>query len=160
MIEDWIDAVCDVWKFDVPGFRTVKSPYLVKEKKFPAAINAGQDFPIALTYLDSIQPKISKGSKHITWYGKTEFHVAPDLGKAHLPALLLFPGRIMRAAALHTVLSGVTTADVGGFVIMDRQDGLKGPVSLQWGEEPEHWGFVVSWMVEESLNGTQLPVSG
>lgn len=159
MIEDWIDSVCDIWKFDVPGFRTVKSPYLVKEKNFPAAVNPATDFPIALTIPAMVKPKISKGSKHITWYGQTDIHVAPDLSKAHLPGLLLFPGRILRAAALHVQLSG-TTADVGGFIIMDQMDGIAGPVALKWGDEAEHWGFTVKWMVEESLNGTQLPVNG
>ena len=156
MIEDFIDTLVDVWKIDVPGFRTCRSPYLIKEKKFPAAISPVDDFPIALTIPGSLRPKYSKGDKHMTWYGITEFHISPDLSKAHLPSLILFPGRILRAAALKVQLGGL----VGNFTIMDQPDGIAGPVSLKWGDEAEQWGFIVKWMVEESLNGTQLPVSG
>jgi len=31
---------------------------------------------------------------------------------------------------------------------------------LKYGDEAWHWGFVVNWMVEESLAGSALPVSG
>lgn len=155
MIEDWIDTLVEVWKIDAPGFRTCKSPYLIREKKFPATISPKDDFPIALTIPASLRPKYSQGNKHMTWYGVTEFHITADLSKDHLPSLLLFPGRILRAAAQHVMLGGL----VGNFVIVDQVDGIAGPVQMQWGDEAPHWGFVVKWMVEESLNGTQLPVS-
>jgi len=160
MIEDWIDTLVDVWKFATPEGGTMKSPYIVKDKKFPASISPANDFPIALTIPAMVQPKYSKGSKHITWYGTTEFHIAPDLSRAHLPRLILYPSLILRAAAARVQLSGVPDGiDIGSFYITDDRDGIAGPVALQWGDESPHWCFVVKWIVEESLNGTQLPVS-
>ena len=156
MIEDWVDTLVEVWRIDIGDFKQVKSPYIFKEQKFPDAISPADDFPIALTFLSNIRPIYSKGYKSITWYGQTEFHITPDLKKSHNPALMLWPGRILRAAALEVQLGGL----VGNFTILDQSDGIDGPVALKYGDEAEHWGFIVNWMVEESLNGTQLPVSG
>lgn len=160
MIEDWIDNLCAVWAFDL-GFKTVKSYNLMKITEFPDSIDPQEiaQTPIALTIPSSVQPVYSKGWKQMVWYGVTEFHVAPDVSKARLPELIPWYGRILRAAALKVQLSG-TTAEIASFLIVDRQDGIEGPMALQYGSEAEHWGFIVNWMVEESLNGSQLPVSG
>lgn len=161
MIEDWIDTLCGVWEIDLGGFKTVRSFHLLKDTNFPAAINPEEleQSPIALTIPASVQPMYSKGSKHATWYGVTEFHVAPDLEKSRIPSLLPWYGRIWKAAALKVQLSG-SGADIANFVIIDRSDGIQGPMSLQYGSENEHWGFIVNWMVEESFAGDALPVSG
>lgn len=160
MIEDWVDNLCAVWAIDIDGFRTVKSFNLIKESNFPSAINAGDldQQPIAITIPASMRPAYSKGNKNVTWFGITEFHVAPDVDKGRLPSLLPWYGRILRAAALKVQLS-TTTAEISNFVIVDRNDGILGPMALQYGDEAEHWGFIVNWMVEESLAGSALPVS-
>lgn len=160
MIEDWIDIQCAVWAIDV-GFTTVKSYRILQDGDFPAAINPAEleQQPIALTIPESVQPKYSKGYKKLSWYGFTQFHVAPDLNKSRLPSLLPWYGRILRATALKVQLSGAT-AEISNFMIMDRQDGIEGPIPLKYGAEDPHWGFVVNWMVEESLAGAALPVSG
>lgn len=161
MIEDWIDTLCGVWAIDLGGFKTVLSYNLVKDANFPTSINPAEleQSPIALTIPASVQPMYSVGDKNLTWYGVTEFHVAPDLEKSRLPSLMPWYGRILKAAALKVQLSG-SGANIANFVIVDRTDGIQGPISLQYGTESEHWGFIVNWMVEESLAGSALPVSG
>lgn len=162
MIETWIDTLCAVWAtIDIGDFKSVRSYHLVKETSFPASINPAEleQSPIALTIPASVQPMYSVGHKHATWYGVTEFHVAPDKAMSRIPSLLPWYGRIWRAAALKVQLSG-SGANIANFVIIDRQDGIQGPMSLQYGAEDEHWGFIVNWIVEEELSSSDLPVSG
>lgn len=157
MIETWIDNLAKVWEFNGPGFQMVRSYRLIERAEFPSAINPqGLDVnPIALTIPAAVQPKIAKGHKHLTWYGITEFHVAPDLDKSRLPSLIHWYGLILRAATSSVQLSGT----VGNFVIVDRQDGIEGPLELQYGSEAKHWGFLVKWMVEETPTSADLPVT-
>lgn len=156
MIEHWIDPLAEVWEFAGPGFDAVKSYRLIERAEFPSAINPVDlaQHPIALTIPASIQPMYSKGHKHLTWYGATEFHVAPDLNKGRLPSLLPWYGLILRAAA-----SNVQLSDQASFVIIDRPDGIVGPIELKYGDESPHWGFIVQWMVNEVPTNTDLPVS-
>lgn len=160
MIEDWIDVLCKVWEIGYDQ-KTVKSYKLLGQTDFPTAIVAADlaQRPIALTIPASVQPYYSKGHKHLTWFGVTEFHVAPDLDKGRLPSLILWYERILKAAALKVQLSG-TTANIANFVVEDRPDGIQGPLALQYGDETPHWGFIVNWKVEEGLAGNALPVSG
>jgi len=161
MIEDWIDTLCGVWAIDLDGFKTVKSYNLIADANFPTSIDPAEleRNPIALTIPGSAQPIYSKGDKHVTWYGVTEFHVAPDIEKSRIPGLMPWYGRILRAAATKVQLSG-TSAAISNFVIVDRLDGIQGPMSLQYGAEDEHWGFIVNWMVEETFAGSAWPVTG
>ena len=157
MIESWIDNLCKIWEIST-GLGAVRSYKLLEKAEFPSAINP-QDLaqnPIALTIPATVQPKYAIGHKHFTWYGVTEFHVAPDLDRGRLPELIHWYGRILRAAASEVQLSGT----VANFVIVDRVDGIEGPVALKYGDETPHWGFLVRWMVEETPTNSDLPVSG
>lgn len=157
MIETWIDTLCSVWEFSGQGFDTVKSYKLIEKADFPSAINPVEldVHPIALTIPAAVQPMYAMGHKHLTWFGVTEFHVAPDIDRGRLPSLVQWYGKIIRAAAAHVQLSGT----VGNFVIMDRADAIEGPISLKYGDETPHWGFTVKWMVEETPTNSDLPVS-
>ena len=156
MIETWIDNLCKIWEINT-GLGAVRSYKLIEKAEFPSSINP-QDLaqtPVALTIPATVQPKYSMGNKHLTWYGVTEFHVAPDLDRGRLPELIPWYGRILRAAASNLQLAGT----VANFVIVDRVDGIEGPISLQYGSEAAHWGFLVRWLVEESPDSASLPVS-
>jgi len=161
MIEDWIDTLCDVWAISVDQFTTVKSFKLLQDADFPASIDPSEldKNPIALTRPSAVRPLYSVGWKQLTWYGVTEFHVAPDVDRARISALLRWYGLIIKAAALKVQLSG-TTAEIAHFVILDKPNGIEGPLGLTYGNEAEHWGFLVRWEVQESLAGSALPVSG
>jgi hypothetical protein len=157
LIELWIDDLCAVWEISGQGFQTVRSYKIIRKAEFPSAINAAElDVrPIALTIPAAMQPMYAMGRKHLTWFGVTEFHVCPDLDRGRLPALMPWYGRILRAAAAHVQLGG----NVENFVIVDRPDGIEGPLSLKYGDEAQHWGFSVKWMVEQVPTNEQLPVS-
>lgn len=161
MIEDWIDTLCDVWAITVNEFTVVRSYKLIQDTDFPDSIDPSEleNTPIALTRPGSVRPLYSKGRKQLTWYGVTEFHVAPDIDRGRISALLPWYERILQAAALKVQLSGAT-AEISHFIISDRPDGIEGPIGLTFGNEAEHWGFVVRWEVQESLAGNALPVSG
>lgn len=152
----WIDALIDVWRtVECPGFKTMNAPYLIKEAKFPTAINPDDHFPIALTIPDVTSPEYSAGGPIegiVT--GVTEFHVAPDLSMARIPELIHWPGAIWKAAASHMQLGGL----VSHFLIT-KERGIVGPLSLQYGEEQEHWGFLVTWEVKPKNLQTVITVS-
>lgn len=156
MIENWIDELAKTWEFAGPGFETVRSYRLIERAEFPSSIDpvSLDTHPIALTIPATVQPMYSKGRKHLTWEGVTEFHVAPDLDKGRLPSLLHWYGLILRAAAGNVQLS-----DQASFVIVDRRDGISGPMPLKYGDESPHWGFIVQWMVEEVPTSAELPIS-
>lgn len=156
MIEHWIDELARVWEIEV-GFGTVKSYRLFGKTEFPDAIDPStlDRSPVALTIPASLGPEYSTGGPLLGyWRGVTEFHVAPDLDRGRLPALLPWYGRILRAAASHARLGGTVEL----FVIENQADSILGPLALQYGDEQAHWGFTVNWTVKEHLEG-QLEVS-
>jgi hypothetical protein len=149
MIESWIDELATVWEISGGGFATVKSYRLVADHDFPASIDpsALSTSPIALTIPAGMEPEYSTGGPRIGFYkGVTEFHVAPDVDRARLPELLPWYGRILRAAAGNMKLNNTVE-----FFLIDRNEGIRGPLAMQYGSEAPHWGFVVSWEVKEHL---------
>jgi len=151
MIETWIDALCDVWAMvAVDGFRTMKSPYLIKESKFPAAISPADDFPIAITIPANVDLEYSVGGPKIAHFtGVTQFHLTPDLSMAHIPTLLPYYNRIWVAAAANLKLGGLVE-----YFIIPKPNSITGPIALKWGDEAEHWGFLVNWEVKDKSNTT------
>ncbi|RPH74773.1 hypothetical protein EHM76_02950 [bacterium] len=135
----------------------VRSYKLIEKAEFPSAINPVDldTHPIALTIPAAVQPMYAMGRKHLTWFGVTEFHVAPDLDRGRMPSLVHWFSLILRAAAANVQLGGI----VENFVIVDRPDGIEGPLALKYGDEAAHWGFTVKWMVEEVPTNSNLPVS-
>lgn len=152
MIETWIDELAKVWEFSDGRFGTVHSYRLIEKAEFPASIDPSEldKSPIALTIPASLGPEYSAGGPAIGyWVGVTEFHVAPDLDYARLPALLPWYGMILRAATTHAKLNNTVEL----FQIENRDDAIAGPLSLQYGNEAMHWGFLVHWRVKERLEG-------
>ena len=151
MIDDWIDNLCDVFRIDVPGFKSTQVPYLVKEQKFPATINPAEDFPIALVIPDGLNTmNYGVGSpKHGIWSGVTQIHVAPDLSMAWMPQLTLWYGRIWKAVSENQ--NPYLNGKVELFWVEPNDDSISGPLSLQYHDEVPHWGFLVQWKVKEPV---------
>ena len=153
MITAWIDAVQDMWAgITAPGFDAVNAPYLIKRAEFPASIDPSQLAlnPLALTIPGNVQFEYSAGGQLTGFYqGVTEFHVAPSLDRALIPSLLVWPGLIVTAAAANIKLGGL----VHSFMLDGSDDQILVPVALQYGNESEHWGFIVRWTCKEVLNG-------
>jgi hypothetical protein len=153
MIENWIDELAKVWEFSDGRFGTVHSYRLIEKAEFPDSIDAStlDNSPVALTIPASLKAEYSEGGPHIGfWSGVTEFHVAPDLDRGRLPALLPWYGMILKAASSHMQLNNT----VEYFALDERDDQIEGPMPLQYGEESPHWGFLVHWRVKERLEGS------
>lgn len=147
MMENWIDDLARVWAtITDQRFGSVRSYLLIERAEFPDSIDpADLDLhPIALTIPAGMSPTYSASLKEAFYTGVTEFHVAPDVLRSRLPALIPWYGKILRAAAANIKLGG----KVHNFVISD--EGITGPIALQYGNEAVHWGFVVSWRVKEN----------
>lgn len=156
MIESWIDELAKVWEFQA-GLGMVRSYRLIEKAEFPSSIDPAdlERSPVALTIPAAMRPQYSEGGPLIGFYrGVTEFHVAPDVNKSRLPALLPWYGKILRAAASHMKLNNT----VEYFAIDDQEDAIAGPLDMQYGGEAPHWGFLVNWIVKERLEN-QLTVS-
>jgi hypothetical protein len=152
MISDWIDAVQNVWAgIQGDGFDYVRAPLMVKKREYPSAIDA-KDLglhPIALSMVGETMFQYSMGGPNLGFYqGVTEFHVAPNLDRSAVPDLLKWSRLIVRAAAANMKLGGLVEL----FVLQERDDQINGPLALQYGDETEHWGFLVYWEVKEQLN--------
>ena len=160
MIEDWIDAMQDVWAgIQDSGFKTVRAPYLVKRREYPETIDPAKLSlePLALSIPAFSQFKYSAGGPNEGFYrGTTEFHVAPSLDMDLIPSLMKWPGLIAQAASASLKLGAL----VHNFVLEDRQDQITGPISLKYGNEAEHWGFIAYWEVKENLNASIAVATG
>jgi hypothetical protein len=152
MVEDWIDALQDVWAgVQGSGFKSVKAPYMYKRAEFPSAIDPSDLLanPVALSIPGEQMFEYSAGGQNTLFCeGVTEFHVAPSLDMGLIPQLLPYPGLIVARAAANMKLGGL----VHNFVLQKRPDQITGPVELRYGDEQPHWGFVVYWEVKEIVN--------
>lgn len=154
-IEDWIDDVVDVYG-GVAGHqgRAVRAFYVYRKAEFPDAIAV---FPCALTFTDAMLPTYSAGGPLVDlWTGLTEFHLFPDLSRAHYPDIMLYFARIRNAMAAHMQLGG----KVAHF--LPRSDvayPVRGPVRLQYGDEAPHLGIVVQWQVKEDVSSASITIA-
>ncbi len=149
MIETWIDALTKVWELDVGRGNLVWSPRIFEKDEFPDVL-AEIDRPIALTFVRSTAMIYSAGGPCINLYtGFTEFHFQGGLSASARIYVYKFIGKIEIAAAAKAKLGGL----VEHFLITgEGLPSVQGPVSLQYGEEAEHWGLVVNWEVKERVD--------
>jgi hypothetical protein len=160
MIEHWIDALQDVWgTIQGRGFTTMNAPRPIKDGRYPASIdpNLLERSPIAFTFPEQVQFKYSAGGPNEAFYqGSTEFHVAANLDLSTVPQLLHWPGLIVAKIAANMKLGGL----VQHIVLQDRSDQIQGPLSLQFGNEAAHWGFIAYWEVKEIVNSSVTVATG
>ena len=154
MIEDWIDTLAAVWQIDDGRNKTVRSLRLYEKVELPESL-ALTDLPLAIpreVNLDDAPYAVAGATA--TYRGATEFHLAPNTAKSHIPYVLAFMGKIIVAAAASLKLNSL--------VKEFRLDNSGGPAiqftSLQYADEAEHWGLVVRWVVEEDIL-SQITVS-
>lgn len=148
MIEQWIDALADVWSEIDDGLGgQVRSYHMFDKAEFPDSIN---EFPSAVSYVTpGVFSEYSAGNSIDVWQGKTEFHLTKGSDKSLLPYAHRFFARIRNAAAAHMKLGGA----VDYFTL--RQEGdvnIQGPVLLSFGGEDPHWGLIAYWTVKENVS--------
>ena len=157
MIEAWIDDLADVWAgIDLGNFGRVNSPHLIKDAKFPASIAPTDDFPIAINLPTNFNPGNYGVSapKRAFYSGVTQFHLKPNGAFEHMPELLPWFGRILKAAAGNPTLNG----KVELFWIPDQVDAITLGRDMTFGEETPHWGMLVKWNVKEPYD-SQITVA-
>lgn len=145
-IEQWIDKISRLWEIDDGKGGTVKSYRLFEVNEFPNEIT----FPCALTYPLSVSSLYNSAYQNTDiWIGRTEFHIFPSADKSLIPEVMLFYGRIRKAAANNLDLDG----SVSSFLLANEgeQYSIAAPVILQYGSENPHWGILVNWIVKEAV---------
>jgi hypothetical protein len=148
-VEQWIDALCKRWGTVSDGKGALVRSYLVYERReFPEALDGS--VPSAITFTTECRPIYSQAQSLDLWNGITEFHLAPNISRAHYPDIMRYFARIRDAAAGTISLNSL----VSEFVIRTDIPGLVGPVRLRYGEEAEHLGIVVNWKVKEIVTVT------
>lgn len=150
-LTDWIDTLCDVWRFDAGNGKTVLSFRLINQPLLPSSIDPSDQFPCAITIPYAMQTD----TQGIDIYkGITQFHIAPNLDMAHIPAMMRWY-KLIKDAAL---APGLTLGGrVVHFIISPEEDAISGPKALQYGNESPHWGFTVEWIVKEQTAVTVNP---
>lgn len=145
-IQLWIDKLTRVWEISDGKGGTVKSYRVYERNEFPEAVPLDQ--PVALTFVDDADIEYSQGGVcTVFWHGETEFNLAPDLSRKHIPDILLYFQRITVAAAANMKLSG----SVDYFVLAPQDSISLQP--LQYGNQVRHLGLVVSWTVKQIIAG-------
>lgn len=158
-VENWIDAIVDVWAgIDNGKGGKVRAFSVYRKDEFPNAL-AAEQMPCVLTYTTSVEADSNDALGFDHWRGVSEFHLFPNLDRANYPAVMLFYKRIRQAAAANIKLGN----RVSLFVLrnnVSRVTGasIEGPVALQYGSESPHLGLVVHWLVKEDVT-TETPVS-
>jgi hypothetical protein len=148
-VQDWIDDIVAVFN-GLPGHdgKTVRAFYVYRKAEFPDALAT---FPSALTFTDAMRPEYSAGGPLIdAWTGITEFHLFPDISRAHYPECMLYFARIRNAMAAHLTLGGKVAHWLPR---VDAPYPVRGPVKLRYGDDQEHLGVVVQWQVKEHVGG-------
>jgi len=156
MVENWIDALTKVWEFDTGRNRKVFSYRLNEKAEFPEKINLS-NFPMALTMPPALDDaEYSAGGPQFGIYkGVTEFHISQNCSKGELPYVATYIGRIWRAVALNSRLGGLVAYF---YLNTDESPVISQPLGLKYGDEPEHWGVLVNWIVKEHVE-SQIVVS-
>lgn len=148
MIQEWIDAVADVFAVSDGAGGFVKSYHVYDKAEFPEAMTR---FPSALTFSTALQPMYSAGGPLVDlWLGTTELHLFEDISRKHYPEIMLYFARIRNAMAASMSLGGRVAHFLprGGVI-----DPIRGPVVLQYGSEAPHLGIVVQWEVKDNESG-------
>lgn len=145
-VEVWIDTLAKVWEISDGKGGTVKSYRVFERDELPEDVPL--DKATALSYIDDADVDYSKGGPcTVLWKGTTEFNLAPDLSKKHIPRILRYFKRIVVAAAANMKLSG----KVSYFKLVPQNS-----ISLEalaYGQQAQHLGLVVRWTVKQVIDG-------
>jgi len=149
MLQDWIDTLTKVWEIDTGRNKLVFSYRLNEKAEFPEKINPTA-FPIALTMPPALSDAeySAGGPKFGIYKGMTEFHISPNCAKGELPYVATYIEKIWKAVALNSRLGGL----VAYFMLdTDNAPVISQPLALKFGDEAEHWGVLVNWVVKEHV---------
>lgn len=143
-VKYWFNDICRLWGTikDDKG-RKVES-YLLE--KVPDSVTK---VPCAISYLmgDIDVNESLGGPSMVTYHGKTDFHLTLSLVRSGLPYVMSFTDKIIQAAASALTLNGKVVS-----FRLDQPGSIR-LVLLTWGDEIEHYGIEVPWVVQENQSG-------
>jgi hypothetical protein len=148
MIENWIDKIARVFEIDDGKGGTVLSYHSFDKTDLPESL---EHYPCALGYVTGCRPEYSETISLLYWQGLTEFHLVPNVAKSNMPYIVPFFGRIIRAAAANITLG--STPGVFRFSIPAEDNAIQFS-RLKYGNEEEHFGIAVRWIVKENVDLT------
>jgi hypothetical protein len=150
IVPTWLDAIADVWGTVSDGKGGyVRSFHVVDRAEIPEALPDLGKFCYAISYITDMDPVYSVGYSEITWYGETQFYLAPNVSKSNIPYIMPFYGRILAAAAAAVKLGSYS--QVKTFVI-PHEKGSMMFARLVYGDEVEKHGILVKWQVVENVS--------
>ena len=155
MVSDWIDVLAQKWETLEYEGKQIRSFKVYAKGEIPESL-APETMPCAITIMEGSLGDYSAGGSWEYIQGRTEFHLVPTNSKKHTPRLLDFYKLIRDEAVTGITLS----SNVENFQLIPGEGGffIRGPVELQYGDEPFHWGFVVYWQVKENVS-TEVSVT-
>lgn len=155
MVSDWIDEIAKKWETLRYEGKNIRSYKVYERGEIPESL-APENMPCAITLIEGSFGDYSAGGSWEYIQGRTEFHLIPVAAKEHYPRLLDFYKLIRNEAVTGISLEG----NVDSFSLIPGEGGffIRGPVELQYGDEPWHWGFVVTWQVKENVS-TEVSVT-
>lgn len=145
-VEVWIDTLAKVWEISDGKSGTVKSYRVFERDEFPEDVPL--DKATALSFIDNADIQYSQGGPcTVIWHGSTEFNLAPNLSRKHIPRILRYFKRIVVAAAANMKLSGKVS-----YFALEPQNSIS-LEPLQYGQQARHLGLVVRWTVKQVIAG-------
>lgn len=154
-VSDWIDTLAKKWETLRYEGKNIRSFKLYERGEIPESLSP-ENMPCAINIMEGSLGDYSAGGSWEYVFGRTEFHLVPTAAKEHYPRLLDFYKLIRNEAVTGISLS----SKVSDFELVPGEGGhmIRGPVELQYGDEPWHWGFVVTWRVKEDVS-TEVSVT-
>jgi hypothetical protein len=146
-VELWIDEVTKLFDGIRIANKSIRSFRIYEKDEFPEAIK-GDEIPCALTYTAEVECEYSTGPCFEIWKGKTEIHWTPNVDKSKYPEIMLLFKQIRNAFALHRTLGGKVA-----FIqlAIENTPSIQGPVVFSYGDEVQHLGLLVHWVVKEHV---------
>ncbi len=145
-VEVWIDTLTRVWEIDDGKGGLVKSYRIFERDEFPEDVPL--DVATALTFVDDADIQYSQGGPcTVFWHGTTEFNLAPDLSRKHVPRILRYFKRITVAAAANMKLGGCVS-----YFVLDNTKSIR-MATLRYGNAAPHLGLEVTWTVKQVIAG-------
>ncbi len=143
-VKYWFNDICRLWGTIKDDKGKKVESYLLE--KVPDSVTK---VPCAISYLTGdIDANVSLGGPEtVVYHGKTDFHLTLSLVRSGLPYVMSFPDKIIQAAPSSITLDG----KVVSFRLS--QPGSVRLVQLTWGNEEEHYGIEVPWIVQENQSG-------
>jgi hypothetical protein len=155
MVSDWIDKIAQKWESLEYEGKTIRSYKVYERGEIPESLSP-EVMPCAITIMEGSLGDYAAGGSWEYIYGRTEFHLVPTAAKEHTPRLLDFYRLIRDEAVTGISLGG--TVDLFSLRPGEGELMIRGPVEMQYGDEPWHWGFVVTWQVKENVS-TEVTVA-